>query len=290
MPETAELKVREYDLFRGYYCGVCKAIGKNSSQLSRLTLNYDITFLALLLSSVAGERVRLERNNCFVHPLQKRNMVKQSECVSYAADMNVVLAYYNLKDNWKDEKDIKSLMFSSLLTKSFKKIHSRYKEKCDIISMKLEELSMLEKENCASMDKAAEPFAQLMEELMYYKPLCENNKSIERVLRSIGYFVGKWVYLIDAYDDIEKDIKAENYNPLLLQFEYGDEPVADFKSRIVERLEFNLTYSLNEIGNAYKLIDNRNNEDIIENIIYLGMLRKTENILKGCTENGKKSI
>jgi len=290
LPEKPELKIKEYELFRAYYCGLCKAIGKRCGQVPRLTLNYDSAFLAILLSSIADEKAYVSRERCIVHPFRKRNVVKNSIIIDYASDINIILAYYNLMDNWKDERSIPSGIGAVALRKGFNKLKKKYKEKCDIIENRLTELYKLEIEKCDSIDRAAEPFARIMEEVVAYKPLCGDERKRE-ILKWIGYNLGKWIYILDAYDDIEDDIKRNAYNPLILQYAYNNEAIETFRSRIKERVEFILTYCLNQIAGAYELLEIKNNKGIIENILYMGMLRKTEQILStGSCRKIEKSI
>lgn len=278
LPEKPELKIKEYEIFKAYYCGVCKSIGQRYGQIPRITLNYDATFLALLLSSVAEEKIKFKKERCIVHPVKKRIVIKNSDIIDYASDINIILAYYNLKDNWTDEKSFLSAAGMIVLKAGYKKIKNKFLQKCNIIESRLNELSLLEKQKCNSMDEAAEPFAKLMEEITAYTPLCKDEK-IERVLRWIGYNLGKWIYILDAYDDLDSDIKEKNYNPLVYQFNYAGEDVDRFKLKIKDRIIFNLTFSLNQIAKAYELLSIKNNAGIIENIIYMGMLRKTEQIM-----------
>jgi hypothetical protein len=301
LPERQELKVKEFELFKAYYCGVCKSIAKKYGQIPRLTLNYDTTFLALILESIAGETVSIKSERCIAHPVKKRNVIRNSEIVDYASDMNVLLAYYKLLDNWQDEKSILSGTGMLALKKSYKKIKRKYNEKCDIIRKRLGELTILEKEKCSSIDRAAEPFAKLMEEVLSYDPLKQNDNNM-KILKWIGYNLGKWIYISDAYDDISKDIKEKSYNPFLCQYNYTGENVDDFKLSIKDKVEFNLTHSLSQIAKAYELLSpgsktesicsNSCNDSfctpdvkgIVENIIYLGLLRKTEQILAGASK------
>jgi len=290
LPEKPELKIKEYELFRAYYCGVCKSIARNSGQMPRLLLNYDSAFLALLLSSLAGESPEISRERCAVHPLRARNVVKNSGIVSYASDINILLAYYNLKDKWKDDRSLLSAAGMLALKRCVKKLKKRHGEKCAIIESRLKELAQLEADRCSSMDMAAEPFAKLMEEVMAYEPLCKSDKNRE-TLKWLGYNLGKWIYILDAYNDIEDDIRKKAYNVLLCQFNYSGGDIGAFKESIRERVEFTLTYALNQIAKAYELMEIKANSAIVENIIYMGMLRKTENILgTGSCSKVEKSV
>lgn len=290
MPEKPELKIKEYELFRAYYCGVCKSIGRRYGHIPRLTLHYDSAFLALLLSAVSGENYDIRRETCIVHPVNKRLVIKNSDVVDYASDMNIILAYYSLEDNWRDDKSAAAGIGRLFLKHNFKKLREKYKEKCVIIEDRLKELRKLEDERCSSVDRAAEPFAKLMQEVLCYKPYCENEKNKE-ILRWIGYNIGKWIYILDAYDDIEDDIKKNNYNPLIYQYSYNGEGLEEFKSKVRKNVEFNLIYTLDQIAKSYELLEVKSNSGILENIIYMGMLRKTERILGigGC-KKVEKSI
>ncbi len=278
VPDKPELKIRDYELFRAYYCGVCRSIGKRHGQLKRLALNYDSTFLAVLLSAVANERCKFIGKRCPAHPLEKRHMIEDSAVVDYASDINILLAYYNLEDKKRDDGTIAPAAAMGALRRTYKKLRKQYAAKCAIMEERLKDLLALEEEKCASMDMAAEPFAKLMEEVIAYEPLCDEENT-EQILRWIGYNLGKWIYLLDAYDDLEKDIKEKSYNPLLYQYKYEDGDIDEFKREIRDKTEFNLTYSLNQIAGAYELLDLKINKAILENIIYVGMIGKTEKIL-----------
>lgn len=279
VPEKPEMKIKDYELFRAYYCGVCRSIGRRQGQLKRFMLSYDSAFLAILLSAASGERITVLKKRCMAHPLEKRHMVDENAVIEYASDINTILAYYNLEDKKRDEGSFVSASALIMLKKSFNRLRRKYERKCAAMQEHLAELVRLEKEKCASMDMAAEPFAKLMEEIMAYGPLCTDEKT-EKILRWTGYNLGKWIYLLDAYDDLEKDIKKGSYNPLIYQYRYEGQDLGEFREQIRDRVEFNLTYSLNEISRAFELLDIKMNKDILENIIYLGMLRKTEKILE----------
>lgn len=291
-PDKPELKIKEFELFRAYYCGLCKSIGSSCGQAGRLALNYDSSFLGLFLSSFnsEGEDIRFEK--CPASPIIKKPVVKNSAALSYAADMNILLAYYKFNDDFKDDRSVKGLLSMGIFYRSFRKAASRNPEKNMIIKERLDELSRIENGGCtladgpasinppASIDAAAEPFARLTEEIFAYGPLC-SAPGREKTLRWFGYNIGKWIYILDAYDDIEKDIKGKKFNPLLGQFCYNNEKTADFKDRIKDNIKFTLTYTLSEAGKAYELMGIKKNSEIIENIIYGGMYNRTLQIIDG---------
>jgi hypothetical protein len=290
LPEKPELKIREYEIFRAYYCSVCKSIGKSSGLLPRLTLNYDLAFLAILLSSLSNEKVSVSAQRCIVHPVRKKACITGSKAVVYASDMNIILAYYNLEDKVRDSSSVFAESAKILLKPAFKKIRKKYAGKCAIIEGRLKELTSLEKSGCNSVDKAAEPFAKLMEEIIFEPDILpavinecsdDNPESFENALRWLGYNIGKWIYLIDAFDDIESDIKKKIYNPFASQYAFTGpvEKTDSFIGSIRDKAEFLLTHTLSQIARAFELLDAYKNKSIVENIIYMGMLSKTEQIL-----------
>ncbi len=284
-PDKPELKMWEFDVFRGYYCGVCKSIGKQAGHAGRVILSYDTAFLALLLDSLRPEPVNGKPKRCFVHPLKKRFMVTSNPAVEYASDINILLAYYNLKDKWLDEKNIIGPAGMLVLRKGFKRIKKRYPALVQDIGSELENLQKLEQQRCGHIDEASEPFAVIMKKVFAFS--VENTASKD-VLGWIGYNLGKWVYLLDAYDDIEDNIKSGSYNPLLTQFQYEEkEDIPAFKKRIREKTEFTLVYSLSEMEKAFSLLELQKNQGILDNIVYRGLLVRTRNVLEigaGCNE------
>ncbi|WP_027399316.1 DUF5685 family protein [Anaerovorax odorimutans] len=297
LPEKPELKVREYEMYSGYYCGICKSIGKRYGQIPRFTLSYDSVLLALILGGINSDAETIRTERCIVNPLKKRNIVYDNKAIDYAADLMLILAYFKLKDDFKDEKKITAALGSVLMKSSFKKILKNRSEKCNITKERLTELSILEKDNCDNIDPAAEPFAKLMEEVFDGESIFaedkENDENVRLAFRKMGYHLGKWIYLIDAFDDIEDNAKNKVYNPLINQFKYdykSKETIEEFKARIANRVEFNLMCYLAEVAKAYENLNIKKNKGLIENIIYFGLHRKTEEVLginKSTDEKGE---
>ena len=289
MPEKPELKIKEFDIYRAYYCGVCKSMGKRHGQLKRMTLTYDSAFMAMLLCSVLKVDTKLVKERCMVHPL-KKSFVTYNEIIDYSSDINIILAYNNIRDKWQDDRSKAALAGLAAFKRTYKKLQLKYNEKCAIISKRLEELAKLESDKCSSIDEAAEPFAKLMEEVLDYEKLDDRSR---KIIRWMGYNIGKWIYLIDAFDDIEDDLKDSSYNPLLLHYKYleSGEEISAFKNRIKGQVEFTLLYCLREASNAFELLEAKENKGILENILYIGMLSKTDKILcqRSC-DNCEKSV
>lgn len=294
-PDKPELKIKEYEIYSGYYCGICKSIGKRYGQIPRLSLSYDSVFLALLFSAVylVEESAVFER--CIVHPVKKRTILNQNFAIDYAADMFLILMYFKLKDDQRDNKTLKSSIGIILGDGTFKKLKSAYPNKILQVEKYLNQLTVLEENKCSSIDESAEPFSKLTETIfsIEYDGFQFYNEKKDKIVKNIGYYIGKWLYLIDALDDVEDDFKNSNYNPLILKFEFDNskEEILDFRNRIKERMEFNLHSYLSELIKAYDLLEINKNRELLDNIIYFGLMKKTENILlKGSNDINGQSI
>lgn len=291
-PLKSEMKIREYEIYKAYYCAVCKSIKKECGQLPRLSLSYDAAFLAVLLSSLSDVPEQRTRMNCAVHPAKKGSeIISDMPIIEYAADMNILLAYYNLKDSFKDDKSVSAALGLLLLRRCAVKIKRKYPQKCAIIEELLAKQEKLEKEKCASMDEAAEPFAGIMQEVLCgdFEPV--NPKNAE-VLRWLGYNLGKWIYILDAADDIEKDLIKKKYNPLKYQFAIKEGQLGEGMQVMQDRVDFDLTHTLSQMSASMALLDMKKNTSIVENIVNMGLLARTEQIIKklGAAKKIGKSV
>ncbi|QSX04698.1 hypothetical protein JYG23_08245 [Sedimentibacter sp. zth1] len=250
---------------------------KNYSNLSRLTLNYDMTFLILILSSLYEVEDRTEKKRCITHPIEKQ-LIIQNEITDYAAAMNIMLAYYNCKDNWIDEKDFKSLVFSKLINHNFDKTVKLYEEKQKFIKKSLDNLQELEKKNCDNIDDVSNEFGYLMGELMVYK-----NDNWEKILRNVGFFLGKYIYILDAYLDVETDKKNNSYNPFL-NIKFNKEQNID--SFANDAMLLNLSFLHQEIDKLPLIKD----KGIIDNIILSGIMSKLKKKANNEEKPNERSI
>lgn len=270
-PYTPELKVRDNEFYQSVYCGLCHSLGKETGFSSRMTLNYDLVFAALLRMAVTGEPVTVRNKRCIAHPFSKRNMADPSPTLNYCAIAGVLLSYSKADDDVNDEKGSKRakakairLFMKGMDRKAKKKIN----DLDNVIKRSLKELSDFEKGSAVSVDIPAEIFGKLMSFLISY----DIEGSEGRILEKIGFHLGKWLYILDAADDYESDNKRGRYNPLLLLFDR--EPFDNEKKSAV----FNaLTAELMEIESAFDLLGKKETEyqsetfALIDNIIHLGM-------------------
>lgn len=267
-PNKAELKMREYAQYQAWYCGLCKTLQRSYGQIPRLVLDYDCTFLALLLSGVQGdvEHCRLEK--CGYKPFKKKAPIAPScDALSYAADINVLLYWHKLLDDWRDERKIAALVGHASLKAAADHAAKKQPAAANAIAEGIAALSELEKLREPSIDKAADAFARILQRLACeYPPLTVSQRD---ALSWLGYHLGRWIYFIDAWEDRADNKKTNAYNPFLISSAQED------------RASFLLYASLNEMEKAYDLMDIQANRGLLDNIIYQGCRLRTRQILEG---------
>lgn len=290
--DKPELKMKEYELYCSYYCGVCKSIGRRHGFFPRLVLSYDSAFLAMILSSLNDKEENILKEHCIIHPVKKKNICVEEPAVDYAADVMIILAYQKLIDDIKDDGKTTAGIMKFMFQNTYKKLQNKYPRLCLIIENELEVLSSLEKDKCSSIDLTSDAFARIMEAVFnsYTEGGCGDIQ--RKVLGSMGFHLGKWMYLIDAFDDIEENINDKNYNPLIYRFGYEpeNESIEGFKERILPRTEFLLFHYLGEMEKAYNLLELGKNRGIANNIIYFGLNRKTEQVLRKGKDKDERSV
>ena len=259
-----ELLVKEYETFRAYYCGLCRFLAAYG-QKARLLLNYDCTFLYLLGSALAQERPDYQAVRCAAHPTRKtpRTLTAGGQ---YAAAVNILLGYYSLKDHAQDRKNPFFGVAAGVYRRALKKAAKQYPAAAQAAQRQMQAQAALEQQGCSDIDQAADASAQLLSEL--FLPLGSQKK----VLSVLGYHIGRYIYLIDAADDLLCDAKAGSYNPFLQRF--GQDREAIEKS-----VRFHLLNSAAEAGRALDLLELKRYQGILENIIYKGIPARIEQVL-----------
>lgn len=276
-PLKAEMKVKDFSRFKCYYCGLCCHIKKQFGNIPRISLNYDMTFLGLLLDGLSPDSIEVSTHRCVLHPTEKKTVVSNNKALSYAASINLSLFYYKLLDDVNDDKDLKSKLAVSILSPYKKKFPNTILKINNDISNCLEELSNLERNlSFSSIDEICDPFSRLVGIILrdYPYELLNDSEELRSTLYSLGYSIGKWIYLIDALDDLKADMEMNKFNPI--DFLYNNEGLIydEFIELIKSKIEFtilNCGYSCKE--NLMKL-DFKRNEDILYNIIELGLMNK----------------
>jgi hypothetical protein len=260
-----ELKMKDFYKYKAYYCGLCKTLKDKYGRFGQMTLSYDMTFLILLLTSLyESETIKLQ-NRCIVHPVKKHDTLV-NEITEYVADMNIALSYHHLMDDWQDEKNIAGLAGASALKSHYKRINNQYPRQCKVISESLRQLQDCERRGETNIDLVSRCFGELMAELFVYQ-----EDRWEESLRKIGFYLGKYIYILDAYDDMEKDRKHNSYNPFL-----SDKAKETFDEDCKSILTMMMAQCTKEFEKLPCLLD----IDILRNILYDGVWTKFDEIQK----------
>lgn len=267
-PHKCELKVKELTQYQAWYCGLCHTIHAEYGQMPRLALDYDCVFLALLLEGVTGAAGTCDQRKCVLKPFRKKAPVaRPSEALRYAAGCNVLLYWYKLRDDWQDEKSLKGFTGHHLLRRAAMRAQKQNPELARCIEAGISGLSRLESAREGDIDSVADYFAGILRGISTgFQPLGTRDREI---LSWLGYHLGRWIYLMDAWEDRVKDEKSGAYNPLLIAG--ADE----------ERASFLLYASLGEMEKAYDLLDIKAHKGLLDNIMYQGCRLRTRLLLEG---------
>ncbi len=244
------LTKEEQSAYQGYYCGLCQSL-KTYKNIGRLTLNYDMTFLYMFLSSYFDELDEISDIRCPLHPI-KRKSVYMNKYAEYASAMNILLTYHKLEDDWQDDKSLVACTAKSALKKAFLKAENSFNEKSQTIKNKLFELYEIEKSGEHNADIPAKKFGELMGVLF-------DMKGDDPLLYSFGESLGKVIYIMDACVDFKKDIKKCRYNPLVEVSEKSFQQI--------------LTMLLSDCTNIYGKMNIVKNKGIFDNVLYSGIWR-----------------
>ena len=275
LPPLEELPEEESQRFRRAYCGLCHTLGRRYGPAARFILNYDFTFLAILLSE-GGPRT-ISSGRCFASPIKKRDFLEQDSAMELAADESVILAYWQLRDGVADHDWLHGLKYrgiSQILEPAYRKAAQARPGYDEAVRRQLEILTRLEAEQCPSMDRAADAIAARLE-----RSADEVEDPVRRrVLGQMLYHLGRWVYLADAADDLKKDAKTGNYNPVALRF-----GLQDGQWTPESRREFagTLDHSIRMIATAYELWDFGCWSPILQATIYSGLFQVGKAVLDG---------
>jgi len=245
----SKLKEEEINVYQSCYCGLCKALKKRGRLISSLTLNYDMTFLIIVLNSLFDKPCESGECKCFLK--WKKMPCRSGEITEYTADMNILLSYYKMVDDWKDDRNIFAYLCAKRLEKQKNIIEEKYPEKSEAVKKYLEDLSEYERRNALDPDGEALIFGKLMGEI--FTPYDEKREELNR----FGIALGKFIYILDAITDLKKDIKKKKYNPL----------ISTEKSEHKDMLNILMADCLE----AYEKLEIERNKGIIENILLSGV-------------------
>ena len=254
-----DLTLREYERYHSFYCGLCHTLHKKYGRTGQLTLSYDTTFLCVLLSALYEEPLKVREGRCIVHPLTKHTE-RYGAVTEYTADMCILLTYYKFLDDWKDDKSRQSRLGADALKKHVDEIAKKYPRQERAVRDNVALLSEMEAKGETNLDLVAGVTGRMLAEIFVYR-----TDEWQDELRYLGFYLGKYVYLMDAYEDLEKDLKKGQYNVWAKERERKD-----FEALV----ENTLTMMMSEAARAYERLPIVTDTEILRNILYSGVWLK----------------
>lgn len=278
-PPLLQLEETQVDQFRQMYCGLCHTLKRHNGFWAQFILNYDFTFLALLLSQ--GQTQTLCQGRCLSSPVKQKCYCPQSEALELAADQSVILAYWQLRDHVSDSGFFKGLGYrvaGVLLRGAYKRAAKARPQFDQTTRAQLDALHQLEQANCPSMDEAAHTFAVLLSAVAQEM----DDDMDKRVLGQLLYHLGRWIYLIDGADDLEQDAKSGNYNPVALRYGLQD---GQWTPQAKEDFGDTLDHSVHMVATALELRTQTPWTSLLESTVYTGLFAVGHAVLEGTFES-----
>lgn len=261
--DLTQLSQENRKIYQSFYCGLCRQLGKTAGFKGQMLLNYDLCFLAILLQSLYEPEYQAESFRCIVHPMKNKTGF-ESEAIAYAADMDIILSYHSLLDNYHDDNSKISGLAARLLKKDYDRIKDKYPRQTQAVEDYIRKLSIAEQAKETNIDAISGYTGEMLGQLFNWK-----DDGWAQALKCMGYYLGKFIYLIDAYDDLKKDEKKGSYNPLLSMKKESPKEFETF-------VRINLTSLMAECAKSFERLPIVENTDILRNIIYSGVWTKYE--------------
>ncbi|MBE7079615.1 MAG: hypothetical protein E7371_00080 [Clostridiales bacterium] len=278
--DTPYLYIKDDNLYRAMYCGVCKGISEVCGQSARMGLSYDVTFLSVILHNLAGLDVQIEKSHCLTHCIRSRQMANVDEMTRQLGALNTALVYYKYTDDIADgdKGRGKRLWFK----KGFRRVKKAYPEIARIVRENMHAQEETEKTQTDSIDRAADATANMLAEFCDYAL----GKKTTEYSHNLFYTLGKWIYLIDALDDYDKDVKKGAYNPFVLA--YGEKNrCALLYGKHAEDVRFVFHALFYDIRENLSHLHFHFNRDLVDNVLLRGLPMMTKRIMDGCGASGK---
>lgn len=260
-----ELSEDEKKVYQAYYCGLCQTLKGSCGRKGQMLLAYDMTFLEVLLTGLYELESKQTEFTCLMHPTKKQ-MAYTNAISQYCADMNVLLAYYNFLDDWEDDREYSKKILSTMLKKDYEKIAHLYPRQTKAIELYIAKLNEYEKIKETNIDLVAGLTGEMVGEVFAWK---EDEWYSE--LKTLGFYMGKFIYLMDAYEDLDKDEKKKNYNPLSY---VRKENQKDFETLC----RLMMTSMMAECAKSFERLPILQHAEIIRNVLYSGIWSKYEYI------------
>lgn len=284
VPPAKELTKEDNALFTSFYCGLCIRTGKLLGQYARLATNYDITFFNILLHDLLSEDVSFEASRCILSP--RKRPIAKSKLFNKIAEFNIILSYHKALDGVRDGEGAKYKAIMRSLRKAYVLSKALLPEADEIVKQKYELLTEYEQSNTVGLDKVSDVFASMMRDCAH---VLLGDKANDNSLGLI-YNVAKFVYLVDALDDIEEDFKAKRYNPFLACMPCEKPNRCEYFSRYRQDIEFVLSITINRAIECFNSLPFTQSYDLLRKIVHVGLRQKAEELLSSKKKLARPTI
>ena len=261
--DLKQLSDEDKKIYSRFYCGLCHQLGKTAGVKGQLLLNYDLCFLAILLQSLYEPSIESSRHRCIIHPVKLKDYY-YGPAIEYASDMDIILSYHSLMDNYLDDNSRLSKIAADAIKKHYERIKDKYPRQTSAVEDYIAKLSQAEKSNETNIDKVSSYTGEMLGTLLNWK-----DDHWGKTLHCMGFHMGKFIYILDAYDDLRKDEAHGSYNPLLFMKNESPKEYETF-------VRGNLTSLMAECAKSFERLPIVDNVDILRNIIYSGVWTKYE--------------
>lgn len=283
-PQKSELLVRELEEYNGIYCTLCRNLGKKYGFSARLALNYDCTFYALILISAQSKPFpKFQKGRCVVNPFRQCAFCsEEGREFHQASALTIILLYHKLADDIRDSKLIKKLLCLVALPvvrHAYRRAVTDYPHMGEIVAEAMKTQCEIEKDEPSGLDSCAEPTAHMMERIMELSSEEDPISPRSRILNRFGYFLGRWIYFIDAADDLEDDIKTGSFNPLVSHFHLNGESKTEELKGAKAYANDILNQTLSQLGAVLNLMEMNSMGTIVRNIVILGLPQMQKELL-----------
>jgi len=245
--------------YQSYYCGLCQALRKKYGTKGQILLSYDITFLIVLLTGLYEPEDEKNDFVCALHPTKKK-CSSTNEITQYAADMNILLTYQNLMDDWEDNRDYTKMAYLKMIKKDYEEISAKYPRQAARLEESLEKLRAAEKSEESTMDVLAGFSGEMIEEIFVW----DESDVFADELRNLAFYLGKFIYIMDAYEDYDKDLKRGAFNPFK-SMKFEDEEEFETIAKLM------LTTMMSECAKSFERLPILLHADLLRNILYSGV-------------------
>lgn len=252
-PNLTDMPEAQQARYRAHYCGLCHAIGDRHGQMARMALTFDLTYLTIFLASLYEPEETSGTARCMPHPVKEHTWARSS-VTDYAADMTIALMYHKCMDDWQDDRSLPAKACATWLKKAYTKVKADWPRQCASIEKTLRDLSKVEARRDPNPDAAAKCFGELMAELFVMQ-----EDYWAGALRAFGYSLGRYIYMLDAVCDHDKDLRKGGYNPVVLM------------EKKPEDMRDTLEMLLGDASAAFEKLPLVQDEDILRNILYSGV-------------------